>query len=235
MDSIRQRPIIFDVDGTLLLSGTVVRDVFAQAFEDVCGVKPQIDGLFFAGMTDRSIFRALMRRSDVAGDFEPLFTSFAKRFAERLTSVYPDAEGPRLMPGVRELLDALFGMPGTILLLGTGNCRETARIKLERFALNRYFVDGAFGSEFERREDVIGAALERSQKRFGGDSKASDAWVIGDTRNDIEAAKRVGTRVLVVATGPTPAEDLRDAGADAWLPDLSDTKRVMDILLESSP
>jgi hypothetical protein len=39
-----------------------------------------------------------------------------------------------------------------------------------------------------------------------------------------------GARCLLVATGSTPLEELRDAGADAVFPNLSDTEAVVWVL-----
>ena len=45
--------IIFDIDGTLLLSGPRVRALFSEAFQESFGRPAPLDGLSFAGHTDR--------------------------------------------------------------------------------------------------------------------------------------------------------------------------------------
>ena len=66
-----------------------------------------------------------------------------------------------------------------------------------------------------------------------GDAKGDPAsvWVIGDTMLDIKAARANGARALGVATGSTPVETLRDAGADLTLADLSNAEAVLAALL----
>ena len=48
--------------------------------------------------------------------------------------------------------------------------------------------------------------------------------VIGDTPHDIECARVAGARSIAVATGGFTVDQLREAGADEVLPDLSDTE-----------
>jgi phosphoglycolate phosphatase len=232
--------LIFDVDGTLLLNGRVTRDAFAAAFQDVCGVPAQPDALPFAGMTDRGIFRALLRRAgqDPDGDgaggagsaFDALFTRFARRFADILAEVYPTAEGPYLLPGVLTLVQTLTRRADVALALGTGNIRETAYIKLRRFGLEPHFPVGGFGGDHEQRADVIRAALHQARHHYGIDGAPDAAWVIGDTRNDVAAARAAGTRALAVGSGFTPLTELRASGADVVLTDLADTASVLAAL-----
>ena len=51
--------------------------------------------------------------------------------------------------------------------------------------------------------------------------------LIGDTPLDIEAARLTGARSVGVATGGFSPAELSAAGADAVLPDLADTARVL--------
>jgi phosphoglycolate phosphatase len=59
---------------------------------------------------------------------------------------------------------------------------------------------------------------------------AANALVIGDTPLDVGCAAYAGARSLAVATGSHSVEELRAAGADAVLKDLSDTAEVLGII-----
>jgi phosphoglycolate phosphatase-like HAD superfamily hydrolase len=48
---------------------------------------------------------------------------------------------------------------------------------------------------------------------------------------DIRCARHIGARVLAVATGPTPREDLEAAGPDRLVDDLADVPGLADWLL----
>jgi phosphoglycolate phosphatase len=222
--------IIFDIDGTLILSGPVVRECFAEAFHLACDVEAPLWGVHFAGMTDRGIFRLLLEKAGLDGDFESRFQGFRQHFVEIMESRYQDSHGPHLMPGVVELLETLSARTDVGLLLGSGNLRETASIKLARFDLERFFVGGVFGGDHAERTDIFLRALELGRSQLGWRGEAADAWVIGDTLADLDAARGAGMRMLAVATGPIPTDDLREAGADAWLADLGDTERALELL-----
>ena len=55
--------------------------------------------------------------------------------------------------------------------------------------------------------------------------------VIGDTPHDIECARVAGARSIAVATGGFTVDQLREAGADDVLQDLSDTEAVLAMLI----
>jgi len=222
--------LIFDIDGTLMLSGPITRQHIAGAFEHVYGVPAQLDGMHFAGMTDRGIFAELADRSNL-NPTEQDFVKFGELFAASLGEHYPTADGPHLMPGVRELLERLASTPSTVMVLGSGNLEKTAFIKLRRFGLDGFFVGGAFGDKYLDRSDIFAAALELGKSHVNGDHRA---WVIGDTLEDIRAARVVGVPILAVGTGPGWGDQLEAAGPDAFVADFSDTDHVVKILEGSS-
>lgn len=118
----------------------------------------------------------------------------------------------------------------------TGNIRSVAEVKLAALGL-REWLDlciGAYGDDHEDRTELVHVARRRaaavhgrSAAEFGGTATV----VIGDTPLDISAALAAGARAVGVATGSYSADDLAMAGADAVLPDLTDTASVLRTLL----
>jgi phosphoglycolate phosphatase len=131
-----------------------------------------------------------------------------------------------IMPGVRELLDALAPRDDVFLALLTGNYEAGARLKLEHFDLWRYFRCGAFGDNAPDRNRLMPRALARVEA-CGVPFVAADAVVIGDTPLDIACARAGGARSIGVATGSHSVDDLRNADADDVFEDLSDTEAVL--------
>jgi len=226
-----RRLIVFDIDGTLMLSGSVVRRLFAQAFEEVFETTAPHEGLAFAGRTDRGIVRALCERSQTSARFENGFPVFAGRYSELMARHYPEAEGPRMLPGVRPLLEALTEDDRVSLMVGSGNLDTTARIKLRRFELDGFFPHGVYGNCHEEREGLFAGCLQLGREQLGWDGEPSQVWFVGDTVADVRAAKALGSCCLGVGTGPPGTGDLAEAGADASLVDLSATGRALAILL----
>ena len=141
----------------------------------------------------------------------------------------PPLRGPPegyVEPGIRELLDALAARDDVRLGLATGNFRRACLLKLEYYELNAHLTDGGFGEDAEDRGDMVRSAIQR----LSNGSKPGQIWIIGDTPRDVEAARANNVRCLAVATGDSSVDELRAAGADVALKDLSNTEEVLSAL-----
>ena len=118
------------------------------------------------------------------------------------------------------ILKELNQRPDVIVGLATGNIESGARIKLERGGLNGYFSFGGFGSDSERRSDLVRKAAERAADKNGGVVSPSNTFVLGDTILDIEAGKQAGFKTVGVATGSYSVDQLMAAGATFAVQDL---------------
>ena len=221
------RLLLFDIDGTLLLSGGAGTRALNRTFEEMFGVAGAFTGIAVAGRTDPLILGDALDRAGVAADAAAR-RKFLARYCEHFEReiLFP---GPRkgLMPGVRRLLDGLRKRPDVACALLTGNIARAARIKLEHFALQRYFACGAYGDDAPRRDDLVPVAVGRARRAGIDVASASQAVVIGDTPLDVQCAAVAGARSVGVATGSFTEEELWRAGADAVLPDLTDPSRFL--------
>ena len=184
-----------------------------------------------AGRTDSWIVSDAIAAHGIAHDSAALarfHEIYLRRLAEEIDRPGDSRKG--VMPGIRELLDALAANDAVYLALLTGNYEAAARIKLEYFNLWDYFRCGAFGDAAPDRNGLLPRAL-RTVAACGGPSfAAADAVVIGDTPLDVECAKFSNARSIGVATGLHSIEELRVAGADVVFADLSDTRNVLRAL-----
>ncbi|MDP3769072.1 MAG: HAD hydrolase-like protein, partial [Dehalococcoidia bacterium] len=140
-----------------------------------------------------------------------------------------EVAGGAPMPGIPELL-ARLSVEGSVRLgLATGNFRDAAFTKLRYFGLEGYLSEGGFADDAEDRGELVGIAIERVAN--GRRTGPADIWVIGDTPLDIAAAQANSARSLGVATGSSSEEELRAAGADVTMPDLSDTDAAIRALV----
>jgi phosphoglycolate phosphatase len=223
--------VLFDIDGTLVLTGGAGRRAMSLAFEDVLGVRNAFDGQPMAGRTDAWILSDAAALHSVPHDSPALagFTEiYLRRLAEELDRPGDSRKG--IMPGVRELLEALVGRSDVYLALLTGNFEAAARLKLEYFDLWRYFRCGAFGDAAPDRNGLLPRALRTVEACGGPAFDARDAVIIGDTPLDIECAKFSNARSIGVATGLHSVDELREAGADFVFADLSATTDVLRAL-----
>jgi phosphoglycolate phosphatase-like HAD superfamily hydrolase len=80
---------------------------------------------------------------------------------------------------------------------------------------------GAFGSDDEDRNVLLPIAVERLRDLTGIRVGYADCVVIGDTPRDVRCAKPYGAVSVAVATGGYSMEELREAGADMVMEDLT--------------
>jgi phosphoglycolate phosphatase-like HAD superfamily hydrolase len=122
----------------------------------------------------------------------------------------------------------------------TGALKPNAIDKLDAFALAGFFDTevGGYGSEVFPKGALLLNARTRAAEKYGVEF-AEDATVyIADSGRDVAAARMGGARSVGVASGRSSASELRDAGADVVLADLSDTAnvvRAVDWLTTSVP
>lgn len=244
--------VLFDIDQTLLYSGDASKLGHSggagslgmrRAFQQLYGVADAFGKVEFSGRTDWWILREALRVHGLLDGLDPSTGSgqrgdegfrrelarFQETYFSELERTLLEVSGGRALPGVPELLPLLAEREGVRMGLATGNFRRAAFIKLRYFGLDAHLTEGGFGDDAEQRSEVVRFAIERVG---GADVDARSVWVIGDTGLDIAAAHANGARALGVATGPLSVEELRLAGADVALEDLSETAAVLATLLD---
>lgn len=229
----RPRLVLWDIDGTLVDSARLGLDAFLEAFEAVTGRQPA-KLVPFAGRTDLEIAHDMLAASEVDTN-EELLDRFEEELVRAMAARLDElARRGRALPGTAEALERVGGEPGVIQSLLTGNVERNAMLKLKPFGLARYveFGCGAYGSDHRVRGELVPIARERAERAHGLTIARSDVILIGDTPLDVAAAHEGGARAVGVATGPYDEASLHAAGADAVLPDLSDTERVAAAILD---
>jgi phosphoglycolate phosphatase len=232
--SVRRRLVLWDIDGTLLRAGEIARVAFGRAVASVVErAEHEIEFVQMSGKTDLQIARemlvlAAVEESAAEGHVPAVIAHLE---AELGAAEAMFREHGVVLPGVVELLEALDADPDITQSVLTGNTASNAKAKLDAFGLSRH-VDldvAAFGSDDADRTRLVPIALERARRR-GLSFAPGDAWIIGDSPNDLAAARAGGTRCLLVATGRPSFEELAALGADAVLPDLSHVDGVLELL-----
>jgi phosphoglycolate phosphatase-like HAD superfamily hydrolase len=217
--------LLFDIDGTLVLTGGAGQRAMARAFEDLFAVSDGFRDIQMAGRTDTWILSSAAQRHGVAPEQLPRFHDVYLDHLQREL----EAPNPRksVMPGIRALLDALSRRDDVYLALLTGNYAQAARLKLEHFDLWRYFACGAFADDAPDRNHLVPKALDRIRQRGGPTVDPADVIVVGDTPHDVACALAAGAAAVGVATGPFTVDQLRDSGATVVFEDLRDTEAFL--------
>ncbi len=207
------RAVLFDIDGTLLVTGGAGAVAWQRAFEELHGVEADIAEHTDAGMTDPEIaaiiFREVIGREGSQEERAKAIGCYLKHLPDAVAG----SSGYRVMPGVEDLLPRLIER-GVLLGLVTGNIEAAAHIKLARAHLNHFFGFGGYGSDSADRTEVTKAALARGTLVSGGVLTDGGCIAVGDTPRDVSAGHGAGIEVVGVATGSYSAAALREAGAD---------------------
>lgn len=222
--------VLFDIDGTLVLTGGAGRRAMVRTFADLYGIPDAFDAIAMPGRTDVSILAEALSRHRLTFDGEAVARfrdAYCRHLLEEIQRPRPDK---RVMPGVTPILEALDSAAGVHVGLLTGNFREAARIKLEYFGLWRHFGFGAFGDEVRDRRALVPVAVAEAGRRGVSAGEASDVFVVGDTPLDVACARAAGAVAIGVATGPFDAACLTRAGADHVFADLSDVDRFLALV-----
>ena len=93
------------------------------------------------------------------------------------------------------------------------------------------FAFGTWGDEGTCRNDLGPVALARARRVTGREYRGEECVVIGDSVHDVACGLTIGARVVAVATGVTPADELERAGAHAVFRDFSDTDAAVEAIL----
>ncbi len=219
---------LFDIDGTLVSSGGAGKAAMEEALRTEFGATAGADGVPFSGRTDRAILRDLFVRNGIeetAENSRRFLTSYLDHLPRTLAS-HPG----KVLAGVGPLLARLHTRSDVWLGLLTGNVREGARLKLNHFELFHYFRAGGFGDTHFHRDDVAREAMTVLHTHLAGRVNQDRVWVIGDTPLDVQCARAIGARVVAVATGWHPVEELAASRPDLVLADLSDPAPLLDRL-----
>lgn len=222
--------VLFDIDGTLTKSGSTAHNrAFQTALQKTYGVKNVDIGVVdHPGMTDWQIIHEVLKWHGL-GDAEiDEKVQQAMKEMVRAFKKFIKEEKLAVLPGVRKLL-ALLETQGMRLGLITGNLESIAYGKLKNVGLDRYFKFGGFGNYSKSRPELVRHALERA-RQFGF-SKNDAAFLLGDTPRDIAAGQEAGVKTIGVATGKHSESELKQAGADYVLKDLTDQEKLLKIIL----
>jgi phosphoglycolate phosphatase-like HAD superfamily hydrolase len=162
-----------------------------------------------SGMTDFSIAAEIIASVTGRGATLAEASELATRYEELLPFHLSIREG-RVLPSVREILDALHQRSDYKSLLLTGNSRAGAELKLRKFGLDHYFDfdNSAFCNCHLTRDEVAAGALAITRSMITTD--VNSVFVIGDTPNDIRCGKDIGAYTLGVATGGYTLQQLQD-------------------------
>ena len=203
---------LFDIDGTLLVTRDYVHwNALNHAMLEVYGVDTTIEGIAYHGKTDLGILRAALERSGISG------AAFEEKLAPALEVICREVSAHKndivaeVCPGIPEVLATLMSS-GKLLGVASGNLESVGWQKIAAAGLREFFSFGCFSDRTEMRRDIFCSAVREVKARLG--SQATVCFV-GDTPEDIKAAKAANAPIIAVSTGIFSLAELQ-----AYSPDL---------------
>lgn len=226
--------LLFDVDGTLMITRgagsrcilRACRKLFGEQFEWGSVLAGRLDPQIFADLAGHNRIERPQQHHDAYRDL------YLSELEAELACIGDDIV---VLPGIAALLDQLHeraqARGDVVLGLLTGNYGRAVELKLNAAGidLDRFPVR-AFAEDGRTRADLVRVAMSRAASITGRPVPPSHVIVIGDTPRDIECARAHGCRAVSVATGRYTEDDLRRAGADLVLADLSDPAPLLAMI-----
>jgi len=202
----------FDIDGTLLVNRDLVHyNALHQAMLDVYGIDTNIDGLPYHGKTDVAILRAALARCGVSAEIFEARLPAALAMVCREVSTHAHVIAPSVCPGIPEVLSRIQA-EGKLLGVASGNLEAVGWCKITAANLRSFFSCGSFGDRHEFRAAIFDQAVALARARLGGRARVC---FIGDTPDDVHAARSVNAQIVAVSTGTFGLDELAALNPDA--------------------
>lgn len=223
--------VLFDVDGTLLLTHGAGVAAMVDAGRELFGEQFTMEGMNVAGCLDALIWADAAAMNNIdnhAARHDEFRAAYGRHLERRLRTVRPATA----LPGVPALVEHLHYDDDIMLGVLTGNYPETGRLKIRSAGLDpEQFIINLWGIDGEHRRDLPRLAMQRYRERNGNERFSSEQVVIiGDTPHDIDCAHHNACRCIAVLTGRYSREEMAAHNPDVIFDDLSDTAAVVEVI-----
>ncbi|NOH96553.1 phosphoglycolate phosphatase [Vibrio sp. 99-70-13A1] len=220
--------IAFDLDGTLLDSVPDLAVAADQACQELgfSAVSEEEVRDYVGNGADVLIGRSLSRSITVSSELEPellkkariLFDDFYERSGHKLSHLYPS---------VKETL-AELNKAGFTMALVTNKPSKFVPDVLAQHGIDKYFVDVLGGDSFpEKKPNPV--ALNWLLEKHG--VKPEEMLMVGDSSNDIKAAKNAGCHSFGLTYGYNHGEPISASNPDYVADNIA---QLLDVVLVSA-
>jgi phosphoglycolate phosphatase len=223
--------LLFDIDGTILLTGGAGMRAMKRASASLFGEVFSWKGVDASGGLDPVLLAQAARQSGRA-----LRSEDAIKFRELYTEILEEELSTRArdvitMPGIIRLVEHVRSRADATLGLLTGNYARAAALKLRAAGLDvEWFRVRVFGDEAGTRGELAALARRKHEAAIADSVAPESVIVIGDTPKDVDCALVNGFVSVAVATGRYSIEELRVAGAHITVQDFSDPAPLLELL-----
>ena len=208
----KREAILFDLDGTLIDSAPDLATALNRTMQKLG--RPVYDEAtvrhWVGNGATALVSRALSGGREIAPDLDE---ALLKRALEIFMALYQErlCERTALYPGVRETLERLSSQ-GLRMAVVTNKPGPFVAPILRKLGIERFFEFALGGEDLPRKKPHPMPLLHACEK-LG--VPVERALMVGDSSNDILAAKAAGMRSVGVGWGYNYGEEIADYGPDA--------------------
>ncbi len=217
--------VLFDVDGTLVDSQTIIFEGFSRAFAAAGLAAPARDKVL--ATIGRSLPVAVSTLLNVNEDTD-LVAQIVAGYKAAFQDLRKMAESfEALYPGARETISALQARPDVVLGIATGKSRRGVDAVIEIHGLAGVFATIQTADTHPSKPDpsmVLTALAETG-------AVPERTLVIGDSSYDMQMARSAGVRALGVSWGYQASDQLVAAGAEAIVDTFAEVESAIAGLL----
>ena len=219
--------VLFDLDGTLVYTGSAGRKALTKAIKLLYGKEPKFEHGLISGRTDTEnfalVYQLVKGKKPSKAEIKKINDKYLELLPKEVAASCKN-KNYKFVPGVKKLLTALSKQTTVALGLGTGNIQRGAEIKLEPSGLLKYFSFGGFGEDAHDRVDMLKAAVKRAEKKFKTKFTPDQVYVVGDTHHDVLAAKACDYHSAAITSGFGDPKLLQRAAAELQIKNFNDLK-----------
>ena len=184
--------VMFDVDGTLVLSDEFDEDCFLEAVYEVLGHSLDSDWTKYTYVSDAGILDQHISESGLHAKRDDIRAEVKKAFTEKVSSCLK--KNPvQQVPGASEIISELRRLENMSLSIATGGWYETALMKLESAGIDVTDIPIASSNDHYSRTRIMKIAEEKAI----GKIKASCTY-FGDGEWDKKACEELGYNFVLV-------------------------------------
>jgi len=215
LEAMDKKAVLIDFDGTIVDSLKVVYEVFKAYFE--------MKGKNFMSLRDfKKSFKAdwikfLEEHGIAVGKDEPI-----EGIVERYINLVDQAE---VDPSIVEALRTLKSL-GFQVAVVSSSIKEAIESKLKTEGVEVDLIVTGFENRISDKTELLKLALEKLEVT------PRNAVYIGDMKEDVEACKKVGVKIIGFAKGIHEKEALKAAGADSVISDGKSLTRIVAQILK---
>jgi phosphoglycolate phosphatase len=218
------RAVLFDLDGTLLDTLDAIAAALNQALaERALAPLPVAEVRTMIGRGGPVLIERALRRLGAVLDQRGQ-AALLQRYFLHYEHIESGAEhSARIYPGVGECLRQLQRMQLPLAVV-TNKQQRLARGLLERLALGKY-IDVLIGGDSCERRKPDPQPLQVACTALGVDT--AQALMVGDSVNDVLAARAAGMPVVCVPYGYNEGNDPRALPCDGFIETLGDLPALL--------